>query len=147
MNHTQSNANQRHMKLPSFLRHPVSWIVLPPLLAVLYLWLGWHVFLLMLGYAFGGDLGRWALILVLVGAAGGFVLSFLPSLVWPRSRFVWAFFYSAMTLAFGLGSIGEIDSPKGVWPVAVWSGCGLTILLAGWYGGACGKRMAARLAR
>lgn len=135
------------MKFFSALRHPVSTIVLPPLIAVLYLWLGWHVFLLMLECAFAGDLARWALVLVIAGAAGGFVLSFLPSIVWPRSRFVWAFFYSAVSLVFGFATIGDIDSSKGLWSFLVWSGCGVTSLLCGWQGGAYGKRVASRLAR
>lgn len=133
------------MKIPSFLRHPASWIVLPPFLAILYLWLGWRLFILMLGCAFAGDLVQWALILFIVGAAAGFVLSLIPSVVWPRSRFVWAFCYSAVTLVFGLASIGDVNSSKGLWPFLAWSGCGLTVLLVGSYGGVWGKRMAARL--
>ena len=138
-------ARAPHMKIPSFLRHPASWIVLPPFLAILYFWLGWRLFILMLGCAFGGDLVQWVLVLLVIGAAGGFVLSWLPSVVWPRSRFVWAFCYSAVTLTCGFTSIGEINSAKGPWLFLVWTGCGLTILLVGWYGGVCGKRMAARL--
>lgn len=132
------------MKILSFLRHPASWIVLLPLLAVLYLWLGWRAFILMLGCAFAGDLVQWSLLLLTAGAVGGFVLSLLPSVVWPRSRFVWAFCYAAVTLIFGLASIGEVRSAKGPWPFLVWSGCGFAILFAGWYGGVCGKRLAAR---
>ncbi len=133
------------MKVLPFLRHPASWIILLPLLAVLYLWLGWRVFILMLGCAFGGELVQWSLWLLTAGAAGGFVLSLVPSVVWPRSRFVLPLCYAAVTLIFGLMSIGEIRSAKGPWPFLVWSGCGLAILLAGWYGGVRGKRLAARL--
>jgi len=133
------------MKGFRLLRQVASQVILLPMVALLHLWLSYHVFILMLGCAFAGELGRWAFLLVVLGAGGGFLLTFLPSIIWPRSRFFWPFCYAAITMVFGLASFGEIGSPKGLWPFLVWTGCGVLILIAGLCGGIYGRRVANRI--
>jgi hypothetical protein len=133
------------MSVLFLLRHRASRIILPPLLLLFYMWLSWRVFILMLGCAFAGDIVRWSLVLLFLGALGGFILSLLPSFIWPRSRFLWPFAYAATTLVFGLGSVRGLASSDGVWPFVVWSGCGLCILAAGLFGSFRGGRLAGHL--
>ncbi len=63
----------------------------------------------------------------------------LPSIVWPRSRFLWPIAYAAITLIFGLGSVGTVTSEKGPWAFVLWSICGSVILAAGLFGAAKGE--------